>query len=268
MAHNTDNLDAPKDAKSIRVLADSVEFWGSDSILGMSSRDSGNDLAINLLPTGPAKDVEDHVNDTQKQLVDNVASALESTMKRIGESFEGYLTMNRVLFWVGVLSFVTAVVKGLWSPDRADAIVAAAFGGLSATTFIVYFLSRPLAAMASAGPEAAWLLATVNTYWSKLIYLNDPTTFVKDIEAAQRDLEKSMALYLRTVSYGKRAEPVDPKDGTPEHDHRGQGHDKPEDRPHAEPKDRHHEDPKPAAHGANGTGRRTRKSTPDKGATA
>ena len=208
MAHNTDNLAAPQDAEAIRVLADAVEFYGKDSLLGMSTRTGGNDLVVSLLPTGPRKDVEDAVNKTQMDLIVNIGATVRSTMDRIGESFKSYLTMNKAVFWVGILSFVTAVVKGLWSPGQADAIVAAAFGGLSATTFIAYFLSRPLAAVASAGPESAWLLATVNTYWSKLIYLNDPATFVKGVEAAQKDFEESMALYLKTVAFGKRGEPV------------------------------------------------------------
>jgi hypothetical protein len=87
--------------------------------------------------------------------------------------------------------------------------VSAGFGGLSAIAFVTYFISRPLAAIASAGPEMAWLLATVNTYWTKLVYLNDQESFVADIEKAQQDFEKSMELYLKTVDYLDRAKPAD-----------------------------------------------------------
>ena len=200
---------APRKTQRIRVTADAVEFLGARGIVGMRARSS---TALEIALANPSSEndgLQEAVDRSQKKLIANISKALESTMNRVGSSFSWHLYMNVAVFSVGLGSFALAAFKGLADPDRTDAIVAAAFGGLSAVTFLAYFISRPIAAVASAGPEAAWLLGTVNTYWTKLIYLNNPSTFVREIETAQKDFEDSMVLFLKTVKYVKRADPAD-----------------------------------------------------------
>lgn len=226
-----DRLIAPRNADLIRISDGEVRFLGADGIAGFAHRDAGGQLDIALSASPPAKALRDAVDESQKDLVENVSKALRTTMGRIGRSFNWHLRMNVLLFAVGIGSFVIAAYKGLANPGQADAIVAAAFGGLTAASFIGYFLSRPTAAVAGAGPEAAWLLGTVNTYWSKLIYLNNPATFVDDIEKAQQAFEASMKVYFETVNYQGRVAALEEKsvpkpesESKPESAQKGESH--------------------------------------------
>ncbi len=220
-----DSAIAPKAAHLVRVTPERVEFLTTDGVVGMQRRTSPN-LEIALTTPAPDGQLQAAVDHSQTQLVLNISKALESTMKRVGSSFSWHLGMSVAVFAVGLSSFAFAVFKGVNSPGTSDAIVSAAFGGLTAATFIAYFISRPTAAVASAGPEAAWLLGMVNTYWTKLIYLNNPSTFVRDIEAAQKDFEDSMTLFLKTAKYQARAEPVEDEAGAPGDGKKQEGHGK------------------------------------------
>lgn len=194
--------------RRVRITDEQVEFFGRDGEL--VGKRTPKDVPQEVLIGGPPaqSDLARAVDEAQKNLIGNISEALQSSMTRIGSSFNWHLRMNIAVFAVGLGSFALAAWKALDNPGQADAITSAAFGGLSAAAFITYFVSRPLAAVAAAGPEMAWVLATVNTYWTKLIYLNDPRTMVAGLEAAQRDFEKSMALFMTTVNYQDRVAPV------------------------------------------------------------
>ena len=52
--------------------------------------------------------------------------------------------MYRILFGVGILSFLVAAGMSAWSNDYRFGII---FGGLSLASFLSYFISRPLQAL-------------------------------------------------------------------------------------------------------------------------
>lgn len=124
-------------------------------------------------------------------------TAALATQKRIGRTFTGYIWMLVVMFGVGILAFVAAVIRGFTASDGSDVAVSAVFGGLSAASFVTAFLTHPVDAMGRAGPNSAWLLAIVNTYWSKLAYFTNNETIVGDLNEAQRVLNRDLISYLK-----------------------------------------------------------------------
>ena len=213
MTSATPALKAPPDVDRIHVAAAEIDYYRGESRAGRDPRPVGGEFDINLLLPIPAEsqgakptdEMQKVVDQAQRELMQNVARASRSTMRRIGASFTGHLAMNVLLFLVGIGSFAVAVYKGLENPDQADAVVSAAFGGLTAASFITYFITRPMDSVATSGPEAAWLLGMVNTYWTKLIYLNDPVKFPTEIEKAQKAFEASMKAYVEAVAAHRKA---------------------------------------------------------------
>ncbi len=134
----------------------------------------------------------------------------KQTYRNVSSSFRSYQFMNGTVFVLGVVGFGAAMLRGFTSQDTTDAVVTAAFGGLSAASFIAFFLSRPLDAVATSGPHNAWLLAIVSTYWTKLAYFTDPRTAVRDIDAAEQAMSRAMVTYLQhtqPVATGRRRRP-------------------------------------------------------------
>ncbi len=88
--------------------------------------------------------------------------------------------MYRILFTVGVLSFVVAAVL---SASTRNAVFGLIFGGLSVATFLSYFIGRPLQALEQNLKLITWLGIIYNTYWTRLVYAMEQSTVQQDLKA-------------------------------------------------------------------------------------
>ncbi|MFL6023903.1 MAG: hypothetical protein ACJ72O_11235 [Marmoricola sp.] len=201
--------DLPPGTTSIRVTSGQVEYVTADGKKKVQTASKSAPVEVTLgVPVGAAgqKALADDLIRAQRKIVRNISGALTASMSRIESAYILNLIMNLTVFGIGLIAFVLAALKGLDNPSQSDAIVSATFGGLSAITFLAFFVSRPLAAVASSGAKMAWLLATVNTYWTKLIYINKNTTVLADLQRAQEQFEASMQLYMQGVNEDSSAE--------------------------------------------------------------
>jgi hypothetical protein len=94
--------------------------------------------------------------------------------------------MYRLLFGVGILAFVAAIVLAYVTQDNpATAIGSAAiFGGLGVVAFLSYFLSRPMQALEENLQFITWLGIVYNSYWTRLAYISESEKVQEEISAA------------------------------------------------------------------------------------
>jgi hypothetical protein len=104
--------------------------------------------------------------------------------------------MNVVLFLVGLAAFGLAISRGLSN----DPVSAATFGGVTITTIISTFLVNPISALQKSNLLNTGLVSVINTYWTRLLYLDNPTTIDTDLkrvtEETVAELESLRAGYL------------------------------------------------------------------------
>jgi hypothetical protein len=192
---------------AVEVTADGMVDIRGDRSLLQSIRPSGEDIIIELgrLSAGGLVDPLDvetskEVKAASLALIKQVRLTSEKSQKRLGATFTSYFIMTWALFVVGLAAFAAALVRGFTATETAEAVTAAVYGGLSAAAFVSIFISRPVQAMATAGPQAAWMLAIVNTYWTKLAYLRDPATIIEDLDKAEKTMSRSILAYLKAVT--------------------------------------------------------------------
>jgi len=92
--------------------------------------------------------------------------------------------MYRVLFGLGVASFLAAVGISLFTGQQGFGII---FGTLSAVAFLSYFWNRPLQALEENLQFITWLGIIYNSYWTRLVYTQDMATFQQDAEQITND---------------------------------------------------------------------------------
>ena len=92
--------------------------------------------------------------------------------------------MYRILFGVGILSFLVAAGMSAWTNDSRFGLI---FGGLSIAAFLSYFISRPLQALEENLQFITWLGIVYNTYWTRLACMIDQSTVQKDLQEAIQD---------------------------------------------------------------------------------
>ncbi len=86
--------------------------------------------------------------------------------------------MYRILFALGVLSFILAAALAIFSGRSASVFT---FGGLSAIALLGYFFNRPLQALEQNLHFLTWLGIVYNSYWTRLTLLNNELTVQKEI---------------------------------------------------------------------------------------
>jgi hypothetical protein len=106
--------------------------------------------------------------------------------------------MNIILFVVGLVAFCLAIYRGL----NNDPLTAAAFGGVTVTTIVSTFLVNPIAALQKSNLLNTGLVSVINTYWTRLLYLDDPVTIDADLKRVAEETVAELAS-LRTTYLGK-----------------------------------------------------------------
>lgn len=99
-------------------------------------------------------------------------------------AYDTTLTMNKVLFIVGIGLFLCAVALSVFTREWQFGLI---FGGLGLGLFLAYFISRPMQALEENQEFIAWLGVAYNTYWSRLMYAQNQDTILADIKAAGDD---------------------------------------------------------------------------------
>jgi hypothetical protein len=154
------------------------------------------------------------VRKTTAELVDGNGKTYRHTQRYIRRTFTSFYAMNVMLFCLGMFAFGMAVVKGASADSASQATPAILFGGLSVTSFITVFLTRPMDAVAVAGPRLSWLLAMLNTYWTRLAYFTDSRTIDEDLVRAEANLVAGLAQYFEKVGATARRRRSMPRTGT------------------------------------------------------
>ena len=94
-----------------------------------------------------------------------------------------YLTvvLYALLFLVGLGLFVIAARLSAGAGTQMAGLV---FGGLGALTFLAFFLRNPLRSLEENHQFITWLGIVYNTYWTRLLYMQDRRTVHKDLKDA------------------------------------------------------------------------------------
>ncbi len=118
----------------------------------------------------------------------HVKQGFENNQKMFGQILDAFMKpyyttvwMYRILFAVGILAFVAALIFGFTKEEFSFSLV---FGGLSVASFLTYFLSKPLRSLEENLQFITWLGIIYNTYWTRQAFMLDQKTVQADLEQA------------------------------------------------------------------------------------
>ena len=125
-------------------------------------------------------------------LLENAAN-LHSSSRYLSNSYIILLVMYATLFVVGVSTAVAAIIKGFLATDASAAVPSLIFAGLSVTSFLTLFIIRPLESLERNTIFSSWVVAALNTYWTQLMYFNNPQTIHTDLKSATEELVSELS---------------------------------------------------------------------------
>jgi len=129
----------------------------------------------------------------------HIKQGFENNQKMFSQILDAFMKpyyttvwMYRILFVVGILAFVAALIFGFTKESFSFSLV---FGGLSVASFLTYFLSKPLRSLEENLQFITWLGIIYNTYWTRQAFMLDQDTVQADLEqATQQAIEQLQQL--------------------------------------------------------------------------
>ena len=157
-------------------------------------RDLGYDLA---LPTPPAPqedgadpaaiEMNKAINEFSKKALQDNATNLANSMSFIDHAFGWLRTAYGVMLGVGLLALLATIFKGLTADTGAEAGATAVLGGVSVGVLVSSLILKPTDSMERNAIFVPWMLLVLNTYWTRLVYMNDPETIDTQLQDAAKD---------------------------------------------------------------------------------
>jgi hypothetical protein len=111
------------------------------------------------------------------------------TLEAFMKPYRLTIWMYGVLFAIGIVLFVVAVIVGL---KDSKSVVAIVFAGLGAGAFLAFFIRQPVQALEENLEFITWLGVAFNTYWTRLMYIQDIKTVQQELKAADEDYQKTI----------------------------------------------------------------------------
>jgi hypothetical protein len=104
--------------------------------------------------------------------------------------FAGYVAM--LVF--GLTAVSAAFVKGLTATTLGEAVAAIGLAGLTVGIFVAFFIQRPSAALERNAIFMPWVSIVLTTFWTRLLYLDDPATLDAQLGRAAKEASDELSL--------------------------------------------------------------------------
>jgi len=130
---------------------------------------------------------------SKKALEDNTKNLIRS-VSFIDSSFAWLRRAYGWMLGLGLVALAAAIYKGLVADSGTELGSAAVIGGVSLGALISSLVLKPTESMERNAIFVPWMLLTLNTYWTRLVYMNDPKTVDSQLEDASKDAAEQFKL--------------------------------------------------------------------------
>jgi hypothetical protein len=163
------------------------------------------------LPLPPIAGLANLPEELRRAWIDHMVQGFRQNQIMFDRTLKGFTNpywltvwLYSLMFLVGLGLFVTAAIIGVRGDSTAAASV---FGGLGVATFVAFFLQRPLQSLEENLQFITALAVAFNTYWSKLMYLQDPRSVVADLKAADEEFRVAVERLIELQSQLREKRP-------------------------------------------------------------
>lgn len=135
---------------------------------------------------------------------DHNQEMFKRTLEAFMRPYQITVGMYVVLFVIGMAFFGLAVFLGI---RDGQSLVAVAFGGLSVASFVLFFFRQPVQALEENLEFISWLGVAFNTYWTRLMYMENKDTIQAELKAATDDYSKMVERLISRHAELRRKRP-------------------------------------------------------------
>lgn len=150
--------------------------------------------------------VTEAINKFSKEAFETNTTNLSRSVEYLKQSVEWLRRAYSAMLVVGLLALVAAVIKGLGADSGAENGSAAVIAGVSAAALLSALVLKPTDAMERNSVLVPWILLVLNTYWTRLAYMNDPKKIDKQLEDAATDAAEQFKAIAEAMASAQKVE--------------------------------------------------------------
>ncbi len=121
------------------------------------------------------------------------AQTLSRTTAYLRRSYRVVIVAYVAMLVFGLAAVVAAFVRGLAAATTAQSVAAAALAGMTVGIFVAFFVQRPSAALERNAIFMPWVSVVLTTFWTRLLYLDDPATLDEKLGRAAKDASAELS---------------------------------------------------------------------------
>ena len=126
-------------------------------------------------------------------LADDIQT-LSRTTAYLRRSYRTVFLAYVAMLVFGLAAVCAAFVKGLTATTLGEAVAAIGLAGMTVGIFIAFFVQRPSAALERNAIFMPWVSIVLTTFWTRLLYLDDPATLDAQLGKAAKDASEELSL--------------------------------------------------------------------------
>jgi hypothetical protein len=123
----------------------------------------------------------------------NDIQTLSRTTAYLRRSYRAVFASYIAMLCFGLAAVVAAFVKGLEATTIGDAVAAIGLAGMTVGIFVAFFIQRPSAALERNAIFMPWVSIVLTTFWTRLLYLDDPVTLDAQLGKAAKDASEELS---------------------------------------------------------------------------
>jgi len=126
-------------------------------------------------------------------LADDIQT-LARTTAYLRRSYRAVFAAYVAMLLFGLAAVAAAFVKGLTASSVGEAIAAIGLAGMTVGIFVAFFIQRPSAALERNAIFMPWVSIVLTTFWTRLLYLDDPATLDAQLGKAAKDASDELSM--------------------------------------------------------------------------
>jgi hypothetical protein len=126
-------------------------------------------------------------------LADDIQT-LSRTTAYLRRSYRAVFAAYVAMLVFGLAAVTAAFVKGLTATTVGEAVAAIGLAGMTVGIFVAFFVQRPSAALERNAIFMPWVSIVLTTFWTRLLYLDDPATLDAQLGRAAKEASDELSL--------------------------------------------------------------------------
>lgn len=146
------------------------------------------------------------INEFSTEAFESNTTNLSRSVEYLKQSYDWLRKAYAAMVTVGLFALVVAVIKAAGADSGAENAGAGVIAGVSAAALLGALFLKPSDSMERTAVLVPWVLLVLNTYWTRLAYMDDREKIDGQLEDAAKDAAEQFKAIAEAMASAQKVE--------------------------------------------------------------